>query len=103
MLANLIDSDPNLAIARGFGYLHSRVLVQREIELPGLTEQINDLDKKDAGSNTACRLYTAKHKEGWNPEQKDLSDTIQEKLNIYGMGLSRSFSSVDKQNKAELF
>lgn len=46
-LATLLDSDENFMQYRRFGYLQSRILLQRQDELRVLEEQLETLDGKD--------------------------------------------------------
>jgi hypothetical protein len=58
-LAAFLDSDENFMIYRRFGFLHARVLLQKQDELRELEEDLDQLDKKDAKMNydrfLACR------------------------------------------------
>jgi hypothetical protein len=66
--------------------MHCRQLVRLQAEITELEKRILELDRKDAevGSATGYRLITIEHHEGWDSEQKDLSEQLVAKLQIYG-------------------
>ena len=49
-----MDSDENFMIYRRFGFLHSRVLLNKQDELRLLEERLDDLDKIDAKDSARC-------------------------------------------------
>ncbi len=83
-LASYINSDPNFAIVRGFGNLHSRVLLHREIELATLEEELRIIDEADQNSSTE-RLYTTQYFGEGEDKRKKLIDHIEQKMSAYGM------------------
>ena len=49
-----MDSDENFMIYRRFGFLHSRILLNKQDELRLLEERLDDLDKIDAKDSALC-------------------------------------------------
>jgi hypothetical protein len=66
--------------------MHCRVITMLQVELTELEKRILELDRKDAevGSETAYRLRTMEHHEGWDSERKVLSEHFLAKLQVYG-------------------
>lgn len=83
-LAAFLNSEDNFAIFRRFGLLHCRELVMLQAEITLLEKQRAELDEHDASGDTAYRLRSIRHEEGWDTGQKELSQRIREKLLIYG-------------------
>jgi hypothetical protein len=46
-LASFLSSESNFALFRGFGYLHVRVLLEKQYELSKLEQELDDLDEID--------------------------------------------------------
>jgi hypothetical protein len=59
-VAAFLDSDDNFMICRRFGYLHWRVLLEKQRELQYLENVLNEMDQEDHNANDGC-LRSAKH------------------------------------------
>lgn len=91
-----MNSDDSLCILRGFGQLHCRLLVQRQLEIHDLEQELKDLDALDnQTSDTRYRLQSVKHEEHWDSRQRDLMDKISTKLREYGKASPRLFFKPD--------
>jgi hypothetical protein len=84
-LAALLSADDDLMMFRGFRRIHSRVLLQMEVEITQLENALDKLDKEDdADPNMWYRLSNTEHDEDWDPRQKELFDQLLTKLKEYG-------------------
>ncbi|KAH8597950.1 hypothetical protein B0O99DRAFT_684650 [Bisporella sp. PMI_857] len=83
-LSAFIDSDDEFAIARRFGSLSSRVLIQQAIDLADLEQELNELDAADMASEVMkFRLHGLEGFPGWDAKQRELMGNIQRKLREY--------------------
>jgi hypothetical protein len=58
-LATFLDSDENFMIYRRFGFLHARLLLQKQDELRMMEEELDRMDHRDKLNNTKalqCRM-----------------------------------------------
>ncbi|PMD53446.1 uncharacterized protein K444DRAFT_571426 [Hyaloscypha bicolor E] len=58
-LATFLDSDENFMIYRRFGFLHARLLLQKQDELRIMEEELDQMDQRDKVHNTKalqCRM-----------------------------------------------
>lgn len=58
-LATFLDSDENFMIYRRFGFIHARLLLQKQDELRIMEEELDQMDKDDLSKNAKalqCRL-----------------------------------------------
>lgn len=51
-----MDSDDNFMIYRRFGFLYSRVLLQKQDELREMEETLDDVDQRDSRESDQSRL-----------------------------------------------
>ncbi|PVH80178.1 hypothetical protein DL98DRAFT_654972 [Cadophora sp. DSE1049] len=84
------NSNDSFCIFRRFGDVATRILETKQIELWALITELRDLDKKDAADESMrYRLSSVEYNEKWDSKQKDLLDTIEEKLTVYYKFLDR--------------
>ena len=79
-LAAFADSHENFMMYRRFGYLSSRVLLERQDEMRALEERLDELDENDFGNNFE-RLYK---RDEQGDERKKLLKDIADKFCEYG-------------------
>ena len=78
------NSNDSFCIFRKFGDVATRILETKQIKLCALIRQLQDLDKKDAEDESMrYRLSGIEHRGNWNTTQKDLLETIENKLKDY--------------------
>ncbi|KAL5317197.1 hypothetical protein ACEPPN_014292 [Leptodophora sp. 'Broadleaf-Isolate-01'] len=81
---------PPFCIFRRFGDAATRILEIKQVELWTLVTKLQDLDRKDAADDSMrYRLSSIEYHEKWDATQKDLLETIEEKLTIYYKFLDR--------------
>lgn len=51
-----MDSDDNFMIYRRFGFLYSRVLLQKQDELRAMEETLDEMDQRDSRESDKSRL-----------------------------------------------
>lgn len=91
-LAAFLDSDPNFMVFRRFGFLHTRVLLNKQDELRVLEKQLDNIDQEDAREKPKllkCRERDMRQES--TDEKKSRQALLQEiegKLTEYGMLLS---------------
>ncbi|PVH74926.1 hypothetical protein DL98DRAFT_518965 [Cadophora sp. DSE1049] len=84
------NSNDSFCIFRRFGDVATRILETKQIELWALITELQDLDKEDAANESMrYRLSSVEYNEKWDSKQKDLLDTIEEKLTVYYKFLDR--------------
>lgn len=86
-----MDSDDNFMIYRRFGFLYSRVLLQKQDELREVEETLDDMDKRDAKESNQSRLALqsrAKDQkrtgDSSHQTRQELLRSTEEKLYSYG-------------------
>jgi hypothetical protein len=88
-LAAFLDSDPNFMLFRRFGFLHARVLLNKQDELRVLEKQLDQVDGEDERENhklLECRVRDARHQPcGGKKGRQALLQDIEKKLTEYGM------------------
>jgi len=83
-LAFFQNSDDSFAVYRRFGWLSARLLVQLEIELTELEQRLLDLDAEDGRDSVLRhRLWLREGFEGWNADQRVITDNIRVKMGEY--------------------
>ncbi|KAH8799915.1 hypothetical protein F5882DRAFT_514544 [Hyaloscypha sp. PMI_1271] len=83
-LAAFVNSDDDFAMARSFGYCHTRVLLELQVEVTELEKALFALDKKDeANPAMKNRRRSTKHKENADTEYKELMSELKTKLKEY--------------------
>ena len=89
-LAAFTSSETGFSIYRGFGYLHSRVLLQMQDELrcleEGLAELDNRIDVSEDRRKLTCREFDSHQarRENKPSEHEQIMSNIKEKLVQYG-------------------
>ncbi|KAH6710665.1 hypothetical protein BKA61DRAFT_100345 [Leptodontidium sp. MPI-SDFR-AT-0119] len=84
------NSNDSFCIFRRFGDAATRILEIKQVELWTLITKLQDLDRKDAADDSMrYRLTSIEYHEKWDPTQKDLLETIEEKLTTYYKFLDR--------------
>jgi len=66
-LAAFLDSDENFMIYRRFGFIHARLLLQKQDELRLMEEELDRLDKRDLLPNSKmlqCRMEDVERQDG---------------------------------------
>ncbi|KAH0557000.1 hypothetical protein GP486_005210, partial [Trichoglossum hirsutum] len=86
-LAALLDSDESFMIYRRFGFLHARVLLNKQDELRELEDQLDAKDKEDEGQRVLKSRVrddkTAPAEGARGPTRKQILAEIETKLNEY--------------------
>src|SRR6266536_5757218 len=82
-LAGLLDSDDNFMIYRRFGFLSTRLLLDKQDELRLLEEELDEIDKYDA-KDFPVRHKTRNLSEEDARERRDLLGKIKKEYCEYG-------------------
>ena len=93
IVASYLDSDDCFMIYRRFGFLHARLLLNKQDELREFEEELRDMDQRDKnGGEKAEKCLMSRSKdnnrelpEGWERSRKDLLEIIEKKVIEYGM------------------
>lgn len=83
MLAAFLDSDENFMIYRRFGYVQSRLLLQKQAELQQIEKALEDLDLEDQQQQPE-KLMRAFDPEAPGPRQ-ELMKVLEHKFLEYSM------------------
>jgi hypothetical protein len=83
-LAEILSSNDDWAIFRGFRQTHSRILAHLQVELTILEEELREMDKRDEHTARYRLRMTGQEKEGKDTSQRDLLVKIKAKLREYG-------------------
>lgn len=89
-LAAFESSEPSFSLYRGFGYLHSRVLLELQDEIRSLESDLDDLDEIDHENKNYRRLKSRTadirdaKREGQKITRRTLIAEIRDKLVKYG-------------------
>jgi hypothetical protein len=85
LLAAFLDSDENFMIYRRFGFLHARLLLQKQDELRLMEDALTELDRKDASGEDSHLLQCREDDEAREDcARKSLLNRIEETLLKYG-------------------
>jgi hypothetical protein len=79
-LAAFLDSDENFMLYRRFGYLQSRLLLEKQDELRVLEEKLDKMDEHDFDDDT----YQLTTREGQSDERIALKQEAEVKFKEYG-------------------
>ena len=85
-----MSSEQSFSLYRGFGYLHSRVLLDLQDRIAALERELDTKDKMDVENGESFRLESRERDvrqlcdDGNRPRERILSD-IRERLVEYGM------------------
>lgn len=82
-LATFLDSDENFMLYRRFGYLQSRLLLDKQADLRELEEQLDELDEEVALSRPGDLTTRDLRPEDANT-RKELMDEIEARFCEYG-------------------
>ena len=83
MLATFLDSEDIFSIYRRFGYLQSRLLLEKQDEIRRLEEDLDYQDEK-AAEECEMEIRTRDFVEGQEPPQQALLKQIETKFLEYG-------------------
>lgn len=94
IVARYLDSDDCFMIYRRFGFLHARLLLNKQDELRELDEELRGMDQRDRiGDAKARKCLMSRTKddnrplpEGWERSRKELLQEIEKKVMEYGRG-----------------
>lgn len=92
------NSCDNTAMVRRFGTTRFRILLHLQVEITELEKQLDELDLSDSNTGPDSetdyryRLRINEWHEGWDRKQKDLIQTLKEKLSEYGRPIRRTLS-----------
>lgn len=96
-----MDSDENFMLYRRFGFLYSRILLNKQDELREIDKSLDQMDKNDSArskDSALCLQWRAKDASRKDIEPKlsrqELLRTSEEKLNQYSTFKSRSIQSM---------
>lgn len=92
IVASYLDSDDCFMIYRRFGFLHARLLLNKQDELRELEEELRDADERDKkGDARAQKCLQSRSKdnsrglpEGWERSRQELLVIIEKKVMEYG-------------------
>ena len=97
-VAAYMDSDENFMIYRRFGFLHSRILLNKQDELREIEERLDDLDGIDSGGSKASALCLQSRRKdeirtdvNRRDSRQELLRISEEKLCQYGLSNANSF------------
>ena len=80
-----LDSDESYTIYRQFGYLQSRLLLEKQDELRLLEEKLDEMDKEDdLDDESRRRLKTRDLQPEYAAERKEIFGAIEKKFLEYG-------------------
>lgn len=85
-LAAFLDSDENFAVYRRFGYLQSRLLLNKQDELRILEEELDHMDRISRESQLVTRDLAEKDAE----PRRELFARIETKFHEYGKYLTHA-------------
>jgi hypothetical protein len=88
-------SEPSWSIYRGFGYLHSRLILDLQDELRCLEENLEEIDSEnEENDRVRSRKDDLKHalQEGIESPRARLMERLHDKLMKYGESATMSFS-----------
>ena len=88
-LAAYIDSDDNFMIFRRFGFLYSRVLLNKQDQIRELESRLDDIDKKDYQDKIKRKSLKSISRDekcisSTGQTRQELLRTVEEKLREYG-------------------
>jgi hypothetical protein len=84
-LGAFLDSDESFRIYRQFGYLQSRLLLEKQDELRKLEEKLDEIDREDdLEAESRKRLKTRDLTPEYAAERKEIIGTIEKKFLEYG-------------------
>jgi hypothetical protein len=89
-LATFLDSDENFMLYRRFGYLQSRLLLDKQADLRELEEQLDNFDEEVAQSRPGD-LTTRDLRPEDISKRKELMDEIEARFCEYGKALSNTW------------
>jgi hypothetical protein len=88
LLAAFLDSDENFMVYRRFGFLHARLLLQKQDELRVMEEALDEMDRKDANGEDSqvlqCREEDEARADQHSGARKSLLGRIEDTLLKYG-------------------
>lgn len=92
IVASYLDSDDCFMIYRRFGFLHARLLLNKQDELRELEEELRGMDQRDRiGDAKAKKCLMSRTKdnsrdlpEGWDRSRKELFQEIEKRVMEYG-------------------
>lgn len=88
-LGAFLDSDDNFMVYRRFGYLQSRLLLEKQEHLRQLEEELENLDMEDAQTESRNLITMENHDtEQYQPRCK-LMERIECQFQAYGTRLKR--------------
>ena len=89
-LAAFIDSDDNFMIFRRFGFLYSRVLLNKQDEIRELESRLDHMDKDDYQDESTRKCLKSRSRDekrigSTGQTRQELLRAVEEKLREYGM------------------
>ena len=88
-LAAFLSSEHNFSLYRGFGYLHSRVLLDLQDEISTLEKELDTADMFDSANGHEDRLFSRRRDHAQNiaadRSRRHILSDIRAKLVDYGM------------------
>jgi uncharacterized protein YqgQ len=84
-LATFLDSDENFMIYRRFGFLHARLLLQKQDELRMMEAELDRMDQRDKFNNVEalqCRMIDERRTQD-GETRKSLLNRMQETVLVY--------------------
>jgi hypothetical protein len=85
-LAAFLDSDENFMIYRRFGFLHARLLLQKQDELRIMEEELDRMDKRDKLKNTKalkCRMEDVERQDQEGETRQSLLSRVENTILRY--------------------
>jgi hypothetical protein len=89
ILGAFLDSDDNFMVYRRFGYLQSRLLLERQEHLRQLEEELDNLDMEDAQTGSRNLVSMGNYDTKKYKRRRDLMQKIERQFQGYGTRMER--------------
>lgn len=89
ILGAFLDSDDNFMVYRRFGYLQSRLLLEKQEHLRQLEEELDNLDMEDAQTGSRNLVSMENYDTKKYKRRRDLMQRIERQFQGYGTRMER--------------
>jgi hypothetical protein len=89
ILGAFLDSDDNFMVYRRFGYLQSRLLLEKQEHLRQLEEELDNLDMEDAQTRSRNLVSMENYDTKKYKRRRDLMQRIERQFQGYGTRMER--------------
>lgn len=100
-MAAFLDSDENFMIYRRFGYVQSRLLLDKQNEMQDLESALEETDADDDNENPGCLNRADLDLDNPSP-RKQLMGQLETKFNEYGESDRKCFAALGLTNLVTL-